>query len=216
MKKALIAGAASAVLAAMPVVGVFADNTTTHTDTLNLVLAEVCTLGTVTQGAANADDSTTHAAGTGSWSNDTLTANVAAGNTYANLGTTTFTVRCNDNDGFSLKAKAGTIQSEAGALADGAGNYILSSAGTGFAAATSESYWNFMLGNATTGVTIAEGYDAASALPTNETTVVASTAAAGNLNAGQNVTVTYGAGINNAQPAGTYTGTVVYTLVQNS
>lgn len=248
MKKLAIAGA-SVALAAMPVVGVFAAPTLTHTDTLRLTLSQVCTLGTVTAGAANdGTDSTTHTAGSpvGTWGagegegattagnvnhRDTLSATVAAGNTYANLGSTTLTVRCNDNSGFEIKAQSGTNNSSVATLVGTASNtnLILAGDGTGTGTGTSgafnpaadASYWNFKLGNQTAGVTIASStetgnefdYSQPSVVPINDTTVVASTAAAGNLNDGQSVTVTYGAGINNTQAADTYVGSVTYTLV---
>lgn len=220
MKKLAIAGA-SVALAAMPVVGVFAD-TTSHTDTINLTLSQVCTLGTVTTGTANADDATTHnpteASGdyTGVWTGDTLAATVSAGNTYTALGTTTFTIRCNDDSGYQLKAASGTNDGDAttpkATLVSGT-NTIKSADGSGYAAGTAgTSYWNFKLSAASTGLTIANGYNAAIAVPTSATTI-ASAAGAGNLQDGQSVTVTYGAGIDNHQATGTYAGTVVYTLV---
>ena len=221
MKKLAIAGA-SVALAAMPVVGVFAAPTLSHTDTLNLNIAKVCTFGTVTSGAANDDDATTHGLGAnnptgGAWTNDSYSANVAVGNTYAALATTTFTVRCNNADGYTVKAKAGSVQGTGenakGVLASGT-NYIYSGDGNTYNAATAgTSYWNFSLATTeASGVAIETGYETASALPANDTTVVV-TGTNGNVQAGQKFTATYGAGIDNHQPAGTYTGTVVYTLV---
>ena len=221
MKKALIAGAASAVLAAMPVAGVFAADTQSHTDTINISIDAVCTLGTVTDGVAQDDDDTAHnptevtSGFDGVWSDDSLSASLAAGTQHPTLGTTTFTVRCNNSNGYTLSAKTGNA---AGTLVNGS-NTIATADGSAFAAGTAEtSYWNFKLSGASTGMTIANGYNAAHAVPTPAaetgapTVIVTGAANSGNVQGGQSVTVTYGAGIDNFQPTGTYTGTVVYSL----
>ena len=225
MKKIAIVGA-SAVLAALPVVGVFAD-TTTHTDVLELNISQVCTLGTLTNGVANSDDATSHANGTGSWSNDTLSASVSVGQAYANLGTTTFTVRCNDATGYDLTAIAGTA-SVNGATAGNLTNTTTSSyviptgAGTS-ATLTSDgnSYWNFFVSsvgnayNASTnpyGQEIASGYSSAAAVPTGTAATIVTGHGGGNTNDGESITVQYGAGIDAYQEAGTYKGSVIYTL----
>ena len=242
MKKSIIAaGAASVALAAMPVVGVFAAPTLSHTDTILLTVSSVCTLGTVTNGVPDdGTDATTHADGTratnpGTWGNDpsaeagtaahtnTLSETIAAGTTDANMGSTTFTVRCNNAGGYELQARSGTNDGNATAplatMVSGS-NLIKSGMGGGsgsggaWVPATDPSYWNFMLSGASTGVTIASGYDAAHVIPTSDTKIAEGVN--GNLNAGQSVTVTYGAGINNTQPSGTYTGTVIYTLVPSA
>ena len=240
MSKKIIAGAgvlAGLAVALVPV-ATFAEvadtNVRQHTDTLNLTIPEICTLGTVTAGAAiDMTDETTHnptgTTYTGSWTNgsasqtthvgrtDTLAADVYNGQTYANLGATVFTIRCNDNGGYTLSAQG---PSE-GKLVNGAYD-IPTGAGTS-ATLTNDnnSYWNFKFAvsneyDATTndkGQEIASGYNAAIAVPASSTTIVTGHGG-GNTDTGEKVTVTYGAGIDAFQEAGTYTGSVVYTLAQ--
>ncbi|MBR3232860.1 hypothetical protein IKF74_01020 [Candidatus Saccharibacteria bacterium] len=253
MSKKLIAGAgvvASLAVALAPL-ATFAEvadtNVRQHTDTLNLTIPEICTLGTVTAGAAiDMTDETTHnptgTTYTGSWTNgsasqtthvgrtDTLAADVYNGQAYANLGATVFTIRCNDNGGYTLSANAvkGTAATAtAGNLTHSSGNYTIPT-GTGISndqpvdlTADGSSYWNFRFAvsneyNATSnekGQEIASGYNAAIAVPASSTTIVTGHGG-GNTNTGETVTVTYGAGIDVFQEAGVYDGSVLYTLAQ--
>lgn len=217
MKKALIAGAASTVLAAMPVVGVFAADLRTHTDEINISISPVCTLSTVDAGAATATDATTHnpteanSSFAGVWSSDTLNATMAAG-TEKTLGTTTFTVRCNNQKGYTLSANTGTA---AGTLVSttNSTDVINTTNGSTYAAGTSgTSYWRFQVASEATGITVAQAYANANAIPTTSTTIATAAANSGNLQDGQQITVTYSAGIDNFQATGTYNGSVVYTL----
>ena len=227
MKKTLGVVAAAA-LAAAPAVAVFAANPTlSHTDTINLTVNDSCTLGTIAEGGAyTGTDATTHTHGSytnaqdgstdlGTWSGDTLSIAMQPGATSADIGSTTFTVRCNASAGYELKAVSGTINDSKAQLVFAAGNAAINSAvdfGSSKDATNGESYWNMKLSDASTGgMTIATGFDSAHAVPT-EATKIASKSAAGSLN-GETVKVTYGAGITNAQLSGTYEGSVVYTLV---
>jgi len=81
MKKSLIAaGAASLAVAAMPVVGVFADNITTMTDSITVTVESSCTF-----------DAASHS------HSKTMTANKAE-----DVGTTTMKVTCNDYQGYTV------------------------------------------------------------------------------------------------------------------
>lgn len=94
MKKSIIAaGAASAVLAAMPVLGVFAD-TMTITDTIQVTVSSSCTMAT-------ADGSSTTVAGatyTGSGAPGDLVT-VATG---TGVDPTSIDIQCNANNGYTL------------------------------------------------------------------------------------------------------------------
>ena len=171
---------------------------------------------------------------------DSLYYTIPAGTEVANIGTTTFTIRCNDDKGYHLQAAGSnrdtsttstpnlvsTLTKANTATGSAANNiaYIDTGTGASFDPASSASYWNFKFNTSDAGIGIegatysnetwSGGYAAASIIPATATTVA--TGENGNLTGGQHITVTYGAGINNAQPAGTYTGTVTYTLVANT
>ena len=116
MKKALIAGAASVALAAMPVVGVFAATSSEFTDTLNVNVKGGCTL----------ENSLQEEAGDYSVSDRTFdTVDIAAGTVgYINAdgtGTATetkgkFTISCNTSDA----SKNWTVSVAVTDLTDGA------------------------------------------------------------------------------------------------
>lgn len=85
MKKTIIAGAASAVLAAMPIVGVFADNPAPVVDNLTITVSETCTL-------------------TRSTGNGNYTATMSTNALNPSVGSSTFTAICNNAGGFSISA----------------------------------------------------------------------------------------------------------------
>ena len=108
MKKALIAGAASTVLAAMPVLGVFADTTlpdgtiygTPLIDRFSLEISEVCTLSR--QETEHTNPQVQNVSGT--WdptdtNSDLVSATLVAGTAYENLATSSFNVTCNNATG---------------------------------------------------------------------------------------------------------------------
>ena len=182
MKKSIIAaGAASAVLAAMPMAGVFALSTGPYTDTLTLTIEDTCEFVRTTSGA--------HASGAdgGSWSSDTLSKTVVAGNTYAELGTSSFHVTCNNTDGYTVTMAAEDLEN--------ADNDTIPYAA---AAVTTDSstYSASKDGNTT--------YLANNGIVSEANQPTAS--------AGVNFTITYGAGIKDGQAAGEYTGDIVYTF----
>ena len=87
MKKSLIMGATSLVLATTPVFGVFAatGDPAALTDNLSVTVEEICTFSRTT--------------GSGNYSNS-MTANAL----NANFGTSTFKAICNADDGYSVAA----------------------------------------------------------------------------------------------------------------
>ena len=110
MKKSIIAAGASAVLAAMPVVGVFAAAPTameTITDRFQFGIAHECTFTRVIEenngghpaGSWTAADGTS-AAGTVS---DKIAINLTAGN-IGDLGSSKFNVKCNGHSGYRVTA----------------------------------------------------------------------------------------------------------------
>ena len=200
MKKALIAGAASVALAAMPVVGVFAapgtDNTLT--DTLTITNRVSCNM-TSTHTAGTAAESTTPqwSAAAGS---AILTAEIVTGTEYSNIGSTTFNVVCNDTDGWKVSASYGVLTGtdENDEITNGALNASTSKytavptavEGT----ATGESTGN-TLGNA------------------NATDVFISDHAA--VGTGASFKMVYGVRVNTDVKAQSYTGNIAYTLYHN-
>lgn len=227
MSKKLIAGAgvvASLAVALAPL-ATFADNVTSHVDTLRLNIQEVCTLGTVTAGVSDSGtDATTHTGST--WTpgtasgttgkTDVYAADVAPGQTYAAFATSVFTVKCNNAGGYQLKA-AGPAS---GNLTTGTYNIPTGTGANADLTADDNSYWNFAFavsnaydasGNAK-GQEIASGYNSAAAVPTSATTVVTGHGAM-SVKDGETITVTYNAGIDAFQEAGTYEGSITYTLV---
>ena len=86
MKKSIVAGAASLVLAAMPVVGVFATDPAAVVDTLTVTVNESCTF-TRTDGSNN------------------YTNAMAANALNTTFGESTFTSACNNGKGYDITAE---------------------------------------------------------------------------------------------------------------
>lgn len=193
MKKAIIAGAASAVLAAMPVLGAFAADVTTQTDMIVVTIDPVCTIKA---------DSVTHAAGTsnvGTWSGDTLSGKMTNGSNSDNYGATSMTIVCNDHDGWEVTAKTANLT---GAATTGAETIAWAA---DHSATKSGVSWTVSQADGT-GLTVANGkqgsVDGASVAKLTQATD----------NTGKTFTVTYGVGISESQAADTYTGSILYTL----
>ena len=201
MKKAIIAGAASAVLAAMPVMGAFAvSNGETITDTLNLEIENTCAM-TISSTGRTAD---TNVITGGSWGNADASGNAAftgtvlAGQEYASFASTDFQIICNDNDGYSVTV-----------------------ATTGFEAngVTAATYpWNYNAGGLATGSvsswTIASTGNGQTLTANSGDKNVVATRSNALTTAGETFTVTYSAKTASNQPAGVYTATAAYTFAQ--
>lgn len=201
MKKAIIAGAASAVLAAMPVMGAFAvSNGETITDTLNLSITNTCAL-TIADSGRTADQTKI---ANGAWAaadsngNATFSGTVVAGQSYESFATTNFKVVCNDNDGYKVTV-----------------------ATTGFTAegVTSATYpWAYAAGGLTTGNvsswTIASTGNGQTLNADNGDKNIVATRTNALSTAGETFAVTYSAKTADNQPAGAYQATAAYTFAQ--
>lgn len=199
MKKTLIASAASLALAAMPVVGALAVDNLTITDNFEITIDKTCTIS-----AVRADGT---GVGAGTWDTDTkdtiestLSGTIANATTVTNFGSTTMTVVCNNEDGWEVTAETTDLESADGDAtiawnADFDGN---TTSGVSWTVSQAEE----------NGLTIADGAqgeaDDESVAKLEATTTTA----------GKSFTVTYGVGISEDQAAGTYTGSIVYTLAE--
>ena len=187
MKKSLIAtGAASLALAAMPVLGAFAD----VTDTVVLTIQSSCSVG-----------QTSSTAGAGKTITETNEVN-SHKYTYDADGTTggTLKVTCNDASGWNVKAVGSSTGSDKTVM-------VPSGSGTPIATGTAEngatSNWMFKV--AGTGVTT---YGNWSAIPSSATKVASSSDAASN----EAIDTGYQVWVSATQEADTYTGSVTYTI----
>ena len=186
MKKALIAGAASVALAAMPVLGVFADDDRAVKDTINVTVSPSCTFS---QGGDNVSYSVTGTNASGVVNPVNNSSNVHE-----------FTVFCNQNSGYTVAAEA-TALSATGITDVFAYKATLPSTGV-------DGAWNATFaaasGNTNT-LTVAQLADGGA----SKTIITSGQASAA---AGETWTATYTAYIGTETPAGTYTGTIDYTL----
>ena len=189
MKKSLIAaGAASIALAAMPVVGVFADDDRSVTDTINVTIEASCTFS---QGG---DDAAYSYSGTNA---DGVVNPV---NNSSNVHT--FTVFCNNNSGYKVSATA-TALNQSPAISDNFA-YVASLPSSGVDGA-----WNATIATSAAALTAAQ-------LPDGGTATDIISNAGASATGGETFTATYTAYIGTETPAGTYTGTIAYTLAPNA
>lgn len=214
MKKALIAGAASLTLAAMPVVGVFAtDGTVGHgetlTDNFSFNINHECTfsrvLGSVTEQDQDGDGGhPTGATGGVNWNPTNTTADAiaitgVAGNAYS-LGSSTFNVKCNGTNGYQVAAVITDLHTS---VAD-------DTITTGSTAITAGEF----SGNASSWTVAKTGATPTYYLSTNnegDANIVASSQIP-TVNAGQVFTMEYAVALADGHPAGAYQGSVQYTL----
>lgn len=197
MKKALIAGAASVALAAMPVVGVFATGTAKEslTDRFQFNIAHECSFNRVIEesNGGHPTGSWTAANGTGAAGTDSdkIAITLTAGNT-GSLGQSKFNVTCNGSHGYQVKAYVTNLTTGADTIT--AGSTPVAASATSWTAQSSST----------------SGYVTATTSGTANTVASSSTPT---VNAGQDFTMTYAVGLANGQASGTYLGNIVYTLV---
>ena len=149
------------------------------------------------------------------------TANMSNGSYTPNIGTTTLKVFCNDTEGFAIFA-AGYTGDEIGGTNStklvNSASAVDNTISTGTATSGSTSNWAMKLAtnsSATDAVTLDNGFGSYSSVPSSYTngahrdsgTDIGTTAT------GAELTTTYAAFVNQTQPAGTYIGKVIYTLV---
>ncbi len=188
MKKSIIAaGAASIALAAMPIMGVFAEDDTSSTDTIQVTVSPSCTFS---QGGGDATYSATGTNASGV---------VNPANNSSNVHT--FTVFCNNNTGYKVSATATALNTNPAISANFAYAATLPSSGTTGA-------WHATVATEDTGLTAAQ-------LTAGDTATDIITKAGASDADGEDFTVTYSAYIGTATPAGTYSGTIAYTLAAN-
>lgn len=202
MKKALIAGAASAVLAAMPIVGVFATDDLDVVDTVKVTVEPSCTFRASGTGTL---DATYTASGANGASVSPSTSGEQGTNVH------TFNVFCNNNKGYTVSATAqdlANIDSANPAITE---KFVYMADLSG---ATTGSGWHAQIANVTSGLTAAqlpdsatEGAGAGTATGTIITRSNSTTATAGDA-----WTATYTAKIGSETKAGNYQGTITYTL----
>lgn len=224
MKKLAIV-ASSAALAAMPVVGVFAEDVTTQTDTLSVTISPVCSFGFtdsedphVIDVASPSHTNGTAGAGPATWSGNTLSATMLNGTTNSDFGKTTLRVYCNNTDGYQIttNGKTGAVTTVGALTAATAGNNDTIPVNNAFSA--SSTGWSYQVAGATgnTGI-VASAHDGTWATAANaEGTIVnaPSTGTKTTDNSGDTFTITYGVGIDQTLSADTYSGSITYTLVQ--
>ncbi len=181
MKKLAILGA-SAALAALPAVGVFAATGTVVTDTVQVTIDSACTIE-----STNASN--------------TYSATMTNGQLKSDFGSTTMTINCNDAAGWHVTAIGdGADATDKTAMnATGSGTDIAT--GTATSGATS----NWAMKVTGTGAT---GFTNFAAVPSSATDVASGTGAV----SGGTLSTTYQVWISATQQADTYTGQVTYTL----
>ena len=177
--------------------GVVLSSTNTYSEsaTATVTVGSACTL-TATVGTAHS-------------------AEIPAGSSQTNIGSTTLNTICNDAGGFAIYA-VGYSNNEYGNNKMLSGSSYEFNTGTG----TTASNWNMKLSQVTTGTyatTIDGGFGSYSAIPSTFTKVAhrdsATDAVGTNPAVGSSISLTYGAYISTTQNAGTYEGKVKFTLV---
>ena len=152
------------------------------------------------------------------------TANMSNGSYTPNIGTTTLKVFCNDEEGFAIFA-AGYTGDEIGGTNStklvNSASAVDNTISTGTATSGNISNWAMKLttnSSATYVVTLDNGFGAYSSVPSSYTKVAhrGSGTDIGTTATGAELTTTYAAFVNQTQPAGTYIGKVIYTLVHPS
>ena len=241
MSKKLIAGlgvVAGLAVAMAPVATFAADaayNSDIHTDRLNVTVLPTCAFGAAAASPAipgvthntgsNTPDGTTNSNNAATWTTTGETPIVAddmlgmtvdaaeqtehpslhtaaysiyAGTADANMGSTTLTVVCNQNNGYKIFTQAAD-------LSEGTATIPIVAAASATASATGY------------GITVANDDNIATVTPaqvTNATKTATITNSAASAATGDHFTYTYNIGVAPGTKAATYTGDVVYTLVQ--
>ena len=181
MRKIIIMGA-SAALAALPVVGVFAATGTSVTDTVEVTINSSCLI--TSTNAAN-----------------TYSATMTNGQLKSDFGSTEMTIACNDAGGWHVTAVgSGAATDKTQMKASGSGTNIATGTATGD---NSPSSWAMKV----TG-TGAAGFTTFAAVPGSATDVASGNGAV----SGAELVTTYQVWISASQQADTYTGQVTYTL----
>lgn len=199
MKKALIVGAASVALAAMPLVSTFAYD---FRDTLSVTLDNNCAFlrkGSTTTSAHGANETWNRGENTNANVDTINTVTLSQGVADQTIGSSIYTVRCNNIDGYTITLATDALARTAVAGSDAQDATAESWPFSGVEAAASGSSWFINLaGAAGTASLSANG----GVIDTD-----------GEI-AEKEITVTYKATVSATQTAGTYTTNADYTFAQ--
>ncbi len=146
------------------------------------------------------------------------TDNMSNGTSTESLGSTKFTVKCNDASGFALYA-IGYSGNEYGATSMLGDNELSIPTGTDASAGNTTSHWSMKISKDTTSylpnsLTIENSFNSQHLIPSTYTKIASFPSSTDGINGtGSSILATYGVRISGAQAAGTYIGKVKYTLV---
>ena len=213
-KKMIAAGAASLALAAMPVVGVFAEDYTPIVDTVEVTVQSPCAMWTGVDDSTPPQKVQTGGYYTASVPAGTLvtpeagTGNVAWG---ASSAPKTITFSCNDAGGWKVTAQGINSATATGASVrtNMVGSSTQKTIATGTADSGAASAWAFKV--AGSGVTIANGYGNWSAIPGETPGILAESTNDAPISEAT-ITPSYRVWVSSTQEADTYTGYVKYVL----
>ena len=197
MKKLAIAGASVVALAgaAMPMVGVFADDDQAATDTITVEVEASCTF------SAGGADGEYEASGTNA------SGAVSPVNT-SESAVHNFTVFCNNNSGYTVSASTDALK-DASVSGD-----VFAYSTTNPAGGTVDSSWHAQVATSSQTLQVSQ-LPAPSQGETTTSGTIASLSGA-SATGGESFSVTYSAYIGTETPAGTYTADIDYTLAANS
>lgn len=146
------------------------------------------------------------------------TDNMGNGTYTDSLGSTKFTVKCNDASGFALYA-IGYSGDEYGATSMLGDNELSIPTGTDASAGNTTSHWSMKISKDTTSylpnsLTIENSFNSQHLIPSTYTKIASFPSSTDGINGtGSSILATYGVRISGTQAAGTYIGKVKYTLV---
>ncbi len=146
------------------------------------------------------------------------TDNMSNGTSTESLGSTKFTVKCNDASGFALYA-IGYSGDEYGATSMLGDNELSIPTGTDASAGNTTSHWSMKISKDTTSylpnsLTIENSFGSQHLIPSTYTKIASFPSSTDGINGtGSSILATYGVRISGTQAAGTYIGKVKYTLV---
>jgi len=146
------------------------------------------------------------------------TDNMSNGTYTDSLGSTKFTVKCNDASGFALYA-IGYSGDQYGATSMLGDNELSIPTGTDASAGNTTSHWSMKISKDTTSylpnsLTIENSFGSQHLIPSTYTKIASFPSSTDGTNGtGSSILATYGVRISGTQAAGTYIGKVKYTLV---
>ena len=149
------------------------------------------------------------------------TDNMGNGTSTESLGSTKFTVKCNDASGFALYA-IGYSGDEYGATSMLGDNELSIPTGTDASAGNTTSHWSMKISKGTTSylpnsLTIENSFGSQHLIPSTYTKIASFPSSTDGINGtGSSILATYGVRISGTQAAGTYIGKVKFTLVHPS